>query len=205
MKFLLLALPFLFAPAASAAPAPLDVPQSSLTFTGHAFLHDFKGEAKDFRGSAWIEPNDPSLVQTADIFITSAKLTTFENERDRHMDAWLHVDANPVITFHLARVIPLKGDPTRATVGHPAQFLVSGQFTLNQTTRPLEAVATGWRDGQRLSVTGATKIDTLAYNLPIVKQLFLTVDKDVDVRFHLVFDLPLNLSRPAFPAGSALR
>ncbi len=47
-----------------------------------------------------------------------------------------------------------------------------------------------WREGKRLTVEGIATIDTVDHGLPIVKQLFMTVDKNVDVAFHLVFNVP---------------
>jgi polyisoprenoid-binding protein YceI len=106
------------------------------------------------------------------------------------MRTWLKVDAEPAIQFELTCVKLLQGDAARASRDHPATFSVAGTFTLNKNTKPLETTATGWREGRRLIVTGTTTIDTTAYGLPIVKQFFLTVDKNVDVAFHLEFVLP---------------
>jgi hypothetical protein len=117
-------------------------------------------------------------------------MTTFETTRDKNMRDWLHVDTQPRIEFHLAKVTCLTGDLSRATRDHPAQFSVLGDFTLNKITKPLATKVLGWREGNLLVVTGAAQIDTTAYGLPIVRQFFLTVDKDVDITFHLVFDLP---------------
>jgi polyisoprenoid-binding protein YceI len=194
MKIVLsLALALLLSTFARAVEAPLDQKQSFLRFTGHAFLHDFHGEAKEFSGSAQFDPQKPVLVLGARIDIQAAKMTTFENARDRNMFDWLHVGANPAISYHLTQVKLVSGDPAHATKDHPAQFMVGGNFTLNQITTPLETQASGWREGTLLVVTGAAKIDTTDHGLPIVKQLFLTVDKQVDITFRLVFDLPPDL------------
>jgi polyisoprenoid-binding protein YceI len=175
---------------------PLDVKQSSLKFTGHAFMHDFDGEAKTFSGIAQADPQRPEIVVTATIEIQAAKMTTFETARDRNMFEWLHVDLNPGISFHLKSVKLVEGDPATATKDHPAQFAVAGEFTLNNVTKPLETSASGWREGNRLIVTGTTAINTVDHGLPIIKQFFMTVDKKVDVAFHLVFDLPAELQIP---------
>jgi polyisoprenoid-binding protein YceI len=182
-----------------AVEVPLDVKQSSLKFIGHSFLHDFKGEAKQFSGSAEMDTQIPSVVSTAKIDIQAAKLTTFESERDRNMFDWLHIDVNPDITFHLTKVTLVSGDPAHATKDHPAQFTVEGQFTLNKIATPLQAQAEGWREGSLLVVTGTTKVDTASHDLPIVKKLFMTVGKDVDIDFHLAFDLPPELRLSVVP------
>jgi polyisoprenoid-binding protein YceI len=176
---------------------PLDVKQSSLKFTGHAFMHDFNGEAKEFSGSAQIDSQKPEIVLSSKIDIQAAKMTTFESARDRNMFDWLHVDVNPEISFQLTRVIPMKGNPADATKDHPSQFTVIGDFTLNKTAKPLQTQALGWREGKSLLVTGATEINTADHGLPIIRRFFMTVDKEVDVTFNLVFDLPPELQIPA--------
>jgi polyisoprenoid-binding protein YceI len=168
---------------AGAAEVPLDVTTSTLKFTGHAFLHDFHGTAQ-------VDPALTVPVQGAVIEIAAGKMTTFIDARDRNMRTWLKVDANPAIKFELTSVRLVQGDAAHATKEHPATFAVAGTFTLNQTPKPLTATATGWREGNRLVIDGTTVIDTTAYGLPIVQTLFLTVDKNVDVAFHLEYALP---------------
>jgi len=189
----------LISAAGHATEVPLDAKQSTLKFTGHAFLHDFDGEAKEFSGSAQVNAQAPEFVVDAKINIAAAKLTTFVDARDRNMFKWLQVDVNPDISFQLNKVKLLKGDSFSATEDHPAQFAVSGVFTLNKVPKPLEAQATAWRKGAFLVVTGKTKIDTTEHGLPIVQQLFMTVDKEVDIAFHLVFDLPPELRVAGHP------
>jgi polyisoprenoid-binding protein YceI len=180
-----------------ATEVPLDVKQSFLKFTGHAFMHNFNGEAKEFSGNAQVDSLKPQIVLSAKIDVQAAKMTTFESARDRNMFAWLHVDATPDISFHLTKITPMNGEPAGATKDHPTQFTVGGDFTLNKTAKPLETQATGWREGKWLVVTGTTKINTADYGLPEIRQFFMTVDKQVDVAFRLVFDLPPELQIPA--------
>jgi polyisoprenoid-binding protein YceI len=182
-----------------AAEVPLDSKQSTLKFTGHAFLHDFNGEAKEFGGSAQVDAQKPELVVSARIDITAAKMTTFESTRDKNMFEWLHVEANPAIGFELTRVVSMDGKAATATRDHPAKFVVTGNFILNQVAKPLQTEATGWREGTRLIVTGTTTVDTADHGLPIIQAFFMEVDKHVDISFRLVFDLPPNLQIPAKP------
>jgi polyisoprenoid-binding protein YceI len=188
LGFLLLFLGF--AASAHAGEAPLDLKQTTITFTGHATLHDFHGAVQKIGGHAQIDPANPDLVTSAILDFGAARLTTFQDTRDRNLRNWLHVDANPQIEFRLTRVACLSGDPAHATSARPALFTVQGDFTLNHATRPLTAQVTGWREGPHLVIDGATTIDTTQYGLPIISQFLLTVDKNVDVKFHLVFDLP---------------
>jgi polyisoprenoid-binding protein YceI len=182
-----------------AAEAPLNAKQSFLKFTGHAFMHDFNGEAKEFSGSSQIDSSKPEIVLNAKIAIQAANMTTFENARDQNMFQWLHVDAIPGISFELTHVISMDGKAATATKDHPSKFLVSGDFTLNKITKPLQTRVSGWREGKWLVVTGVTQIDTAEHGLPIIKQYFMTVDKEVDIAFRLVFDLPPELQISAAP------
>lgn len=184
-----LVLPFFFATAGRGAEAPLDVKQSSLKFTGHATLHDFSGQAQDFHGHAQVDESDPNLVRSAVIDIAAARLTTFQATRDKNMREWLHIDAHSQIEFRLTQVRPVS-DPDHPSHDLSNRYAVSGDLTLNGVTRPVTAKVTGRREGSQLIVEGATTLDTTQFGLPIISQFFLTVDRNVDVSFHLVFDLP---------------
>jgi polyisoprenoid-binding protein YceI len=190
MKILALLVALCLATRAMADDAQLDEKASSLKFTGHAFLHDFRGVAQEFHGVAQLDPAAPQLVRSALIKIMAGKMTTLEDARDHNMETWLNVTANPSIVFELTKVTPLTGDLTHATKEHPAQFTVHGTFTLNKVGKPLETTASAWRDGKKLIVEGTAQIDTTAYGLPVVRTLFLTVDKQVDIAFHLEFEIP---------------
>ncbi len=190
MKVAILLAWVLLATPVPAGDAPLDPKLTSLKFTGHAFLHDFHGEAKEFRGTAQVDGASPQLVQGAAIDITAAKMTTFVDARDHNMYTWLHTGDNPDIRFALKQVKALNGDLADATKEHPARFAVSGVFTLNKVDKPLKTLARAWCEGKHLIVEGAATVDTVDHGLPVVRQLFLTVDEKVDVAFHLVFDLP---------------
>jgi polyisoprenoid-binding protein YceI len=191
---LLAALAATLAGTARAADAPLDVKLTTLKFTGHAFLHSFAGQAKDFEGGAQVDPTNPNYVTAAVIDIATARMTTFESTRDHNMKKWLDADANPRIEYRLEKIDCLTGIPV-ATEEHPATFKVEGDFTLNRATRPLAAKVTAWRDKGLLIVTGTATINTMDYGLPIIRQMFMTVDRNVDVSFRLVFDLPADAAK----------
>lgn len=176
---------------------PLDVKASSLKFTGHAFLHDFNGEALPFTGTAQVNPNEPQIVTSAKITFKTPDMTTFESARDKNMKQWLEVEANPNIVFLLKSVNSLSDRPKDATKAKPADFHVLGELELHHQKHSVEGTAIGWREGSMLVVTGSTSINTEDYGLPQIRQLFLTVDKKVDITYRLVFDLP-----PAFQVAT---
>jgi polyisoprenoid-binding protein YceI len=169
---------------------PLDVQASSIKFTGHAFMHDFTGESRSFSGSAQLDLKVPEVVTGAKIDIQVAGMTTFENTRDKNMEAWLHADANPDIVFILDKVKLFAGEPRNATESAPARFIIQGDLRLNRQQHAVKDMADGWRSGSTIVVSGTTSIDTEDYGLPQIRQFFLTVDKKVDINYRLVFDLP---------------
>jgi polyisoprenoid-binding protein YceI len=190
MRWSLVVVASIFSSLAHAVEAPLDTQASTLKFVGHTMLHDFKGTARDFHGSAQIDTATPALASAAEIDITAARLTTFIDDRDRKMFGWLQVRKNPDIEFQLGKVKLLGGDPLHATKAAPAQYALSGVFTLNKVGKPLKTEAHVYRDGQLLIADGTARIDTVDHGLPEVKAFFMTVDRNVDITFHLVFDLP---------------
>ncbi|HEY3898349.1 MAG TPA: YceI family protein [Chthoniobacter sp.] len=169
---------------------PLDPKASSLTFVGDSFLHDFHGEARDFSGSALLDPAATPPVQKATLHFKTASLTTFNKGRDQKMRDWLKIDAHPDATFSLESVKLVEGDVQHAGASHPAKFQVSGELTLNGTKQPISGSALGWREKDRLVVTGQTVIDTLKYGLPQIREAFMTVGTNVKTSYRFTFILP---------------
>lgn len=174
---------------------PLDAKGSSLTFVGDATLHTFKGEAKNISGSATLDPEATPPVQKASLRFKTAALTTFNDKRDQNMRDWLKVEVHPDVTFALESVKLVEGDSKQADPQHPAKFTVNGTFTLNGTKQPFSGAARGWRDKDRLVVSGEAVIDTLKFGLPQIKQAFLTVGTQVKTSYRFSFILP-----PAYAA-----
>jgi polyisoprenoid-binding protein YceI len=173
---------------------PLDPKGSSLTFVGTAFLHDFHGEARDVTGSAVVESEATPPVQKATLHFKTASLTTFNKGRDQKMREWLKIDAHPEATFSLESVKLVEGDAQRAVASHPAKFQVSGELTLNGVKQPVSGSALGWREKDRLVVTGETVIDTLKYSLPQIREAMMTVGTNVKTSYRFSFILPAELS-----------
>ena len=130
---------------------PLDPKGSSLTFAGEAFLHNFRGEAKEFDGSAVLNGRR-SPIQRATLHFKMAALTTFHEQRDQNMRSWLNIKAYPEATFQLERVKVLTGDYKTASPAQPAKFAVFGTLTLNGVKQPLSGTAQGWRENDRMIV-----------------------------------------------------
>ena len=122
---------------------PLDLKGSSLTFTGEAFLHNFRGEAKEVEGNAVIEREAVPPIQRATLHFKMAALTTFNEQRDQNMRTWLNIKAYPEAAFQLERVKVLTGDYKTASPAQPAKFAVFGTLTLNGVKQPLSGYCTG--------------------------------------------------------------
>lgn len=169
---------------------PLDTKASSVTFVGESFLHDFHGEAKEFSGNVALDPEASPPIQHASLSFATTQLTTFQSTRDKKMLAWLNVDVHPVASLQLDKVKAITGGYATADANHPASFEVIGAFSLNGRKQPLASTASGWRDKDRLIVSGETTIDTLKYGLPQIREAFMTVGTNVKVTYKLSFALP---------------
>jgi polyisoprenoid-binding protein YceI len=176
---------------------PLDSGKSSVSFVGEAFMHNFRGEAKDISGHASLEPTAVPPIQKATLRFKTAALTTFHPERDQKMRAWLQVTAQPDATFRLESVRLVAGDYQQASAANPARFRVTGAFTLHGVTKSIAGNANGWRDSNRLFVTGDATIDTTIFGLPQVREMFMTVGKDVKVTYRFAFVLPREPGKAA--------
>ena len=169
---------------------PLDPKGSSLTFTGEAFLHNFRGEAKQFEGNAVLEPEAVPPIQRATLHFKMAALTTFHEQRDQNMRTWLNIKTHPEATFQLERVKVLTGDYKAASPAQPAKFAVFGTLTLNGVKQLLSGTAQGWRENDRVIVAGETTVDTMKHGLPQIREMVLTVGRNVKTAFRFSFVLP---------------
>ena len=169
---------------------PLDPKGSSLTFAGEAFLHNFRGEAKEFDGSAVLEREAVPPIQRATLHFKMAALTTFHEQRDQNMRTWLNIKAYPEAAFQLERVKVLTGDYKTASPAQPAKFAVFGTLTLNGVKQPLSGTAQGWRENDRVIVAGETTVDTMKHGLPQIREMVLTVGRNVKTTFRFSFILP---------------
>lgn len=176
--------------AADANALPLDPKASSVKFFCESLLHNFHGEAREMSGSASVDEQAVPPIQNASLHFKLGTMTTFIKDRDSKMYDWLKVNANPEAVFELKRVKPVGGDYKSADAQHPAEFKVVGTFTLNGVSQPLEGMAKGWREKDRLVVCGDSVIDTLKFGLPQIRMAVLTVGTNVKVSYNFSFALP---------------
>ena len=174
---------------------PLDAKASSLTFVGSAFLHDFRGEAKEMTGSAELDESATPPIQRAALQFRVAALTTFRDDRDKKMREWLKVELHPVATFRLESVRVVSGNYRDARAANPASFEVRGSLSLNGVTRPISGQARGWREGGRVVVAGDAVVNTPDFGLPQIREMLMTVGPNVKTSYRFVF----LLRRPELP------
>ncbi len=179
--------------AAQGQELPLDPAKSSVTFVGEAFLHNFRGAAKELSGQAIVDLNAAPPIQKATLRFKIAALTTFLEGRDQKMLAWLQVSAHPDATFRLESVRLVAGDSQLASAEKPARFHVEGKFTFHGVTKPISGTANGWRAADRLFVSGDIVIDTLAFGLPQIREMLMTVGTNVKVTYRFAFVLPREM------------
>jgi polyisoprenoid-binding protein YceI len=190
--FLCSLLAYLAGLAAQGETLPLDPNGSSLTFTGEAFLHNFRGEAKEFDGNAVLERDAAPPIQRATLHFRMAALTTFHQQRDQNMRTWLNIKVHPEATFQLESVKVLSGDYKTASPAEPAKFSVFGTLTLNGVKQPLSGIAEGWRENNRVVVAGEITVDTVKHGLPQIRETVLTVGRNVKTAFRFSFVLPTD-------------
>ncbi len=172
---------------ATAESLPMDSKNSSLTFVGQAFLHDFRGEAKEMSGSAEFDETAAPPIQRATLEFRTTALTTFRSDRDKKMQEWLKVDLHPVAIFRLDSVSVVSGNYREARAGNPATFEVRGTLTLNGVKQPISGRAQGWREGGRLIVSGEATVNTPDFGLPEVREMFMTVGPKVKTSYRFTF------------------
>lgn len=173
---------------------PLDPADSSFHFTGDSFLHSFHGEAKAITGIAVVNLSSNPPVQTAQLAFQTAELTTFNGERDDKMKQWMQVDIHPEIDFALEKVTLISGDCRTATSLQPAHFGVTGTLTLNAVKQRITGEALGWREKDRLVVTGDIPLNTLDFGLPQIRLVVITVAPVVKTAYRFSFKLPPELA-----------
>jgi polyisoprenoid-binding protein YceI len=193
--FLCSLLAYLAGLAAQGETLPLDPNGSSLTFTGEAFLHNFRGEAKEFDGNAVLERDAVPPIQRATLHFRMAALTTFHQQRDQNMRTWLNINVHPEATFQLESVKVLTGDYKTASPAQPAKFSVFGTLTLNGVKQPLSGIAEGWRENNRVVVAGEITVDTVKHGLPQIRETVLTVGRNVKTAFRFSFVLPTDYAK----------
>lgn len=94
----------------------------------HAMVTKVRGSFEDFEGTAVIDAANPSASSTS-VTIRTASVTTSQAQRDEHLRTsdFFAVEQHPTITF----------TSTDVTRGEDGEWLVTGDLTIKDTTRPV--------------------------------------------------------------------
>lgn len=94
----------------------------------HAMVTKVRGSFEDFEGTAVIDAANPSASSTS-VTIRTASVTTSQAQRDEHLRTsdFFAVEQHPTISF----------TSTDVTRGEDGEWLVTGDLTIKDTTRPV--------------------------------------------------------------------
>jgi len=105
-----------------------------------------------------------------------ANLKTGDTKRDKEMLHWLEVETFPALEFRATGWVEKNG-----------QSILQGQLSFHGEDKPVDIVMEVRRDGDQIDLKGFMPLNTSDYNLkPIRKMLFLKVNPNLRVEFHLV-------------------
>lgn len=168
-----------FTASAVSAPLKIESTQSKIDVAVTCTIDSFVGQLTNYVAAIEIPKSAPRPTQ-ADVRFEFADLKTGDADRDDAMLKWLHYDSHRNATFHLTGWkttddVPLAtGTLTIHGVGTDVEFPVKIEHTENRWT-----------------LDGTVAIDYRDFKLPkIRKALFLTVNPNLKVHFHLEGLLP---------------
>lgn len=132
---------------------------SNVSFVSDATLETITGTSSDVSGTLTVDTASPGDV-TGSISVPVTSLRTGVDMRDEHLHGsdWLNAEANPNITFAITSVDVPAG--ATLTHGQAINTTVTGEFSLNGTTRTLTAPAeVSFYEVESDEVSGAYGID----------------------------------------------
>lgn len=170
--------------------------QSSLTFTIHRPGETIDGAAREFSGEVVLDPADPGAGGSVVLSVAAASLETGNRIRDRKMRrAHLEVERFPAIVFRSTsiQVGPAREGTSPAPgaarpAGGPAQrkALVEGILSLHGADRSVLVPAAIRYDNGLFTADGSVVLTYSDYGIPIPRFLWLLMDDEIQVRFHIV-------------------
>jgi polyisoprenoid-binding protein YceI len=129
----------------------------------HLMISNVRGQFNKVRGSAVLDPSDPTK-STIEITIDTASIDTREPQRDEHLRSadFFDVANHPAITFQSKKI----------TAAGPERFKVTGALTIRGTTRdvtfdvegPVPPVKDPWGN-IRTGVSATAKINRKDFGL----------------------------------------
>lgn len=153
----------------------IDAARSRVDIEVKATVDSFVGRLERYDAKVVVDP-EAGEVRQARLAFHFADVRTGNQDRDEQMHAWQDSERHPDGLFVLRT---LERDSEGRTVA-------SGTLTLHDLAREITFPVAVTRDGGLYAIDGDATLDTRDFGLPVIKKfLFLKVDPEVHVRFHV--------------------
>jgi polyisoprenoid-binding protein YceI len=160
---------------AAEEPLQLDAARSRVDIEVKATVDSFVGRLERYEAQVLVDPEVGSVRQARFAFHFS-DVRTGKEDRDEQMHAWQDTPRHPDGIFVLRHL-------SRDAEG---RTLATGTMTLHDRAREITVPVSVTRDGSLYAIDGDATLDTRDFGLPVIKKfLFLKVDPEVHVRFHI--------------------
>ena len=181
--------------AQDAARAPLMIDSARISIAGTTNVHEYTAWTTTVRMkhlqlsgpvagvNAWDAILAPGALQTFEIAVPAATLTSPKGELDKNMHKALQVEKFPDITFRLRRLEPAAGGALNAI----------GTLTITGTERDVTLALKTKRSDATLTVSGTLSLLMTDYGITPPKAMLgmLKTDPKVTLTFEAVLALPL--------------
>ncbi len=152
----------------------IDADASHIGIEVRLSMGSFKGVLEKFDARIQFDGGAKS-VRAAELDFDFADLKTGNKQRDKDMLKWMDYENHPVASFRLEELAP-RGE----------QLEARGTLTMHGVSRPIAFPVSIVAEGERATIDGEAKLNFLEFDLkPIRKMLFLTVQPEMDVVFHI--------------------
>jgi polyisoprenoid-binding protein YceI len=167
---------------AADVPLVLDVTQSRVDVAVKATVDSFVGRLENYDAMVTVDPAT-AQVTGARVAFHFSDVKTGNPDRDEQMHDWQGTTKNPDGVFVLAGLARAADGTQRAT----------GALTFHGQEKEISFPVAVTHEGERYAIDGDATLDTRGFGLPIIRKfMFLKVDPEVHVRFHLQGSVPVS-------------
>jgi len=142
------------------------------------------GTATGVEGEIQLDMADPPALKSMVVKVDLRGLSTDDPQRDEKLaDRWLVTNSYPYATFQVKEV---KDGPSSYQEGQAATFILGGDLTIRDVTRPVDFAVTASIDGDTLTGEAETRILMSDYGIDPPNLLgFVKVEDEVVVRVKI--------------------
>ena len=185
----------------------IDPARSEIAFTVRRPREVIEGRAHRFSGRVVVDPARPGDGAEVILTIEAASLETGNRMRDRKMHkSHLEVDRFVEIRFRSTGIRLSAKDPEDPggplVPGESRKALVEGLLSLHGIDREILFPVTIRYDGGSLTSEGELGFRLSDHDIPIPRFLWMVLDDDVRVRFHLTAMSPADGAATAAPGAA---